>query len=189
MPCVDNPRYTSALGLNCAQHKRLDCAKLGSVGYSPDQVKEILTNCPASCDVSACGEHGKNDGGYDYLPVQNRQDEDGQTIGSSSEKTANVTAMTRISRNLNEFGACFPGWDPTCRDDSSYLSPIGLSCSGFQTMGCDVFSEVGFTGEEVEELKSRCPCSCQWACPAPPSTTPPTSSPTIVPTFSPTSCK
>lgn len=191
MPCVDNPNYVSAIGLNCAQHKRLVCAKLGSVGLSTDQVKELRTNCPSSCDVSACGDgDDKTHGGFDDLIAQNIEDKNIETDSTSTKPTPNMSAMNKISRNLNEFGACFPGWDPSCRDDSSYISPIGLDCNGFQTMGCDVFGKVGFTDEEVEELKSRCPCSCQLACPAPtalPSSTPSTSPPTLVPTFSPSS--
>ena len=178
MPCIDNPNYTSALGLNCAQHKRLVCAKLGSVGLSADQLNELLANCPSSCDVSACG-------GNDDLIAKDSQETDIKSDSTSTKRIAN-----KISRNLNEFGACFQGWDPSCQDDSSYISPIGLDCNGFQMMGCDVFSKVGFTDEEVEELKSRCPCSCQRACPAPtalPSSTPSTSPPTLVPTFSPSS--
>ena len=191
MPCIDNPNYTSALGLKCAQHKTLVCAKLGSVGLSVDQLNELLVNCPSSCDVSTCdGKNDNSNGGYDDLVAKNSYDTDIKSDGPSTKKMADIGGMNKISRNLNEFGACFPGWDPSCRDDSSYISPIGLDCNGFQTMGCDVYSKVGFTDEEVEELKSRCPCSCRWACPAPtalPSSTPSTSPPTLVPTFSPSS--
>lgn len=191
MPCIDNPNFTSALGLNCAQHKKLVCSKLGSVGLSADQLKELLSNCPSSCDVTACdGNDDKSNDRYDDLIAMGTRDRDSKSDSTSTKKLTNVGAMNKISRNLDEFGACFPGWDQSCQDDSSYMSPIGLECNGFQTMGCDVFSKVGFTDEEVEELKSRCPCSCQRACPAPtalPSSTPSTSPPTLVPTFLPSS--
>jgi len=187
MPCADNPRYISVLGLGCAQHTRLVCTNLRSVGLSTYQVEEILLNCPASCSVSACDEDDKSNGSF-YSIARNIQDGDSHTKSTGTKRTTHVRSIKNISRNLNEFGACFPGWDPSCRDDSSYLSPIGLGCTGFQAMGCDVFSKVGFTDEEVEELKSRCPCSCQQTCPSPtalPSSTPSTASPTLVPTLSP----
>jgi len=187
MSCADNSSYISALGLGCAQHKRLVCTNLRSIGLSPNQVEEILVNCPASCNVSPCKEDDKRNGELRSI-VQNISDGDAHSTSLGTKKATHLRAISKMSRNLNEFSACFPGWDPSCQDDSSYLSPIGLGCTGFQTMGCDVFSKVGFTAEEVKELKSRCPCSCQEACPSPtalPSSTPSTASPTPAPTISP----
>ena len=66
-----------------------------------------------------------------------------------------------------------------CVDNPDFVSMMGLPCHGHSYFECGMFVQVGFTEEEVKELISNCPCSCQ-ACPTPE----PSSNPTLAPTTS-----
>ena len=53
--CIDSSSYRSPkLGLACVQHKDLDCREFGVVGYSKDDIDDLLRQCPSSCAVGGC---------------------------------------------------------------------------------------------------------------------------------------
>ena len=68
------------------------------------------------------------------------------------------------------------GCGDQCVDNPAFVSMMGLPCHGHSYFECGMFVQVGFTEEQVEELISNCPCSCN-ACPTPVPSSVPTSSP------------
>ena len=52
--CQDNFSYRSPLLLSCTDHARFDCQNMHAIGYSPDDIYELITNCPCSCSIM-CG--------------------------------------------------------------------------------------------------------------------------------------
>ena len=79
--------------------------------------------------------------------------------------------------------ACYPGWDESCQDDPTFVSPLSLPCSGHQTFDCRMTDIIGFTEDEIYALVNACPCSCRIKCGT--HTKEPTLSPTSAPTISP----
>ena len=71
----------------------------------------------------------------------------------------------------------------SCVDSTTFLSSMGLPCRGHTDFECALFVQVGFTKEEVEELITNCPCSCQ-ACPTAARAHTPSSSSTTAPVSS-----
>jgi len=79
--------------------------------------------------------------------------------------------------------ACYPGWDDTCQDDPTFVSPLSLPCSGHQSFDCRMTGMIGFTEDEIYALVNACPCSCNIKCGT--HTKDPTMAPTSSPTVSP----
>lgn len=47
--CQDDPEYRSKLSLACESHARFDCTTMGAIGYSEEEVSELIRRCPCSC--------------------------------------------------------------------------------------------------------------------------------------------
>mmetsp|Transcript_37910 Transcript_37910/g.83272 ORF Transcript_37910/g.83272 Transcript_37910/m.83272 type:complete len:504 (-) Transcript_37910:1957-3468(-) len=52
--CQDNPDFASVMGASCSMHDRFDCTMLGAIGYTEEEVYDVIVNCPCSCDIE-CG--------------------------------------------------------------------------------------------------------------------------------------
>ena len=52
--CQDNPDFVSVMGASCSMHDRFDCTMLGAIGYTEQEVYDVIVNCPCSCDIE-CG--------------------------------------------------------------------------------------------------------------------------------------
>ena len=52
--CQDNSLYRSPLLLTCTDHGRFDCQNMHAIGYTADDIYELITNCPCSCSI-ICG--------------------------------------------------------------------------------------------------------------------------------------
>mmetsp|Transcript_35428 Transcript_35428/g.71799 ORF Transcript_35428/g.71799 Transcript_35428/m.71799 type:complete len:103 (-) Transcript_35428:1820-2128(-) len=65
-----------------------------------------------------------------------------------------------------ELGQCGEGWDPSCRDDPSYKTRLGIPCStiAIGRFECRRFTLLSMTDAEVQELIDSCPCSCGIEC-------------------------
>eukprot|EP00562_Extubocellulus_spinifer_P013617 CAMPEP_0178556740 /NCGR_PEP_ID=MMETSP0697-20121206/9535_1 /TAXON_ID=265572 /ORGANISM="Extubocellulus spinifer, Strain CCMP396" /LENGTH=721 /DNA_ID=CAMNT_0020189791 /DNA_START=1503 /DNA_END=3665 /DNA_ORIENTATION=- len=49
-----------------------------------------------------------------------------------------------------------------CKDDTTYLSPLGMDCSKHATLNCNLFDDIGvLTPEQTAELLQKCPVSCK----------------------------
>ena len=57
-----------------------------------------------------------------------------------------------LSSAFNDAGSCI--------DDQEYVSKLGLGCSHHLSLKCDGFGKLGFSEQEVAELKAKCPVSC-----------------------------
>ena len=60
--------------------------------------------------------------------------------------------------------ACSRGWAPTCQDDPNYVSKFGLSCEEHGFFQCELFLDLDFSPQEVSDLITSCPCSCNINC-------------------------
>ena len=53
--CQDDPSFLSAMGASCRMHHRFDCTMLHAIGYSEQEVYDVINNCPCACKVP-CGQ-------------------------------------------------------------------------------------------------------------------------------------
>ena len=204
--CVDDPTFTSMLGLPCSQHKRLLCDGFRSLGFDDADVDELLWRCPASCRVSHCYNEK---GDVASVRLEQRRERK-RTISTRHEQRREIKRTINPTKDLERVGgvslvdapsdifegtssnrrraaeegekACYPGWDKMCRDDPLFISPLSLPCSGHMTFDCRMTDFIGFTEEETKSLIISCPCSCRIECGT--VTWEPTSSPTHGPTIS-----
>lgn len=168
--CVDNSSYRSPkLGLACAQHKDLDCREFGVVGYSTDDIEDLLRQCPSSCAVESCTAATEI--------IDNHQHQQSNDVQVSVQRSRSLRGLLPTSA----VSTCPAEWDETCRDDPNFLSKLQLPCSKHLTFDCSVLGAIGFSLQDIVDLISSCPCSCDVECSAP--TTPPT---TLNPTSHPT---
>jgi len=50
--CVEDDKFIDFLGLTCLHHTRTyNCKLLGTIGYSRNNVQDVLLNCPRSCGL------------------------------------------------------------------------------------------------------------------------------------------
>ena len=47
--CQDDPNYQSKLGLTCDKHARFDCTTMDAIGFSEEEISELINRCPCSC--------------------------------------------------------------------------------------------------------------------------------------------
>ena len=163
--CVDDPSYKSKAGLLCAQHASLDCRGFEHLGFSPQEVDELLNKCPVSCRVEPCLSIDDQD------TVQ--ADKDERSISPTSQavkqQIRNQVQTQYVRRRTFEHyeGACFEGWHASCQDNPSYVSPIQTDCSVarmFEGGKCAQAIVIGLTLAEVNEMIVNCPCSCEVEC-------------------------
>ena len=170
--CIDNSNYRSPkLGLSCAQHKGLDCHEFGTVGYSSDEIADLLLQCPSSCAVEGCASEGLSNN--DDNKIQQIINDDVQISVQRSRSLRGLLPMSSTT-------TCPDDWDESCRDDPNFKSKLQLPCSGHVTFDCTVLGAIGFGLQDIVDLISNCPCSCGIECGAP--TSSPSSSPSSNPT-------
>jgi len=124
-------------------------------------------------------------------PQQQLQSESGQAnlaMPPKGEAGKQGNARTLFPIPMKDDGeaqqpACYPGWDATCQDDPTFVSPLSLPCSGHQSFDCRMTGMIGFTEDEIYALVNACPCSCSIKCGT--HTKDPTMAPTNSPTVSP----
>ena len=49
--CVDNADFVSSMGLQCRGHTDFECALFVQVGFTEEEVEELIANCPCSCQA------------------------------------------------------------------------------------------------------------------------------------------
>jgi len=49
--CEDSRKFKTHMGLTCRDHKNLNCLDIQSIGFTPKQMLQLLSNCPKTCDV------------------------------------------------------------------------------------------------------------------------------------------
>ena len=64
--CQDNPNYKSPLTLGCDAHIQVDCARLGMVGFTEEEVDLLLRSCPCACGVP-CDTNSYTSSGSDIV--------------------------------------------------------------------------------------------------------------------------
>ena len=52
--CQDNPYYHSKMRVPCWRHTTLDCTAFGHVGYTDEEILDLVESCPCSCGIE-CG--------------------------------------------------------------------------------------------------------------------------------------
>lgn len=74
--------------------------------------------------------------------------------------TSRPSAIPSISPTKD---VCVVGWENSCQDDESYVSPQGTDCATFKTLDCFLFDGI-YDPNEWIELVNACPCSCNIEC-------------------------
>ena len=74
------------------------------------------------------------------------------------------TSTTFTGKEEEGINACSRGWAPTCQDDPNYVSRFGLSCEEHGLFRCELFLDFDFSPQEVSDLITSCPCSCNINC-------------------------
>mmetsp|Transcript_14623 Transcript_14623/g.31705 ORF Transcript_14623/g.31705 Transcript_14623/m.31705 type:complete len:453 (-) Transcript_14623:50-1408(-) len=168
--CVDDASYESKLGMKCSDHSSFVCEELVSTNFlSGHELDNLLESCPVSCRVPRCEK---------YLPPL-----EAQRRGHVEDAPMGEERDLLITFPSQDGDRCFIGWDPSCKDDPSYASPLGgLPCSAYVNTQCALFRHVGFTEAEMLAFINSCPCSCGIECNT--WTLPPTMQPTTAPTGS-----
>lgn len=162
--CVDDPSYKSKAGLLCAQHAFLDCRGFEHVGFSPQEVDELLSKCPVSCRVEPCVSID------DDKDVSRREERSAFPTSPAVQQQdqRNIPTQYVRRRTFEHYeGACFEGWHASCQDNPSYVSPIQTDCSVariFDAGKCAQAIAIGLTLTETNEMILNCPCSCEVEC-------------------------
>lgn len=52
--CYDSETYISPMGFNCAKHAQLNCLNFGQIGFTDQELYDLVNSCPISCNVT-CG--------------------------------------------------------------------------------------------------------------------------------------
>lgn len=158
--CVDDPSYKSKAGLLCAQHASLDCRGFEYLGFSPQEVDELLSKCPVSCRVEPCVS----------IDDQDIVDKDERSIPptlQAVQQQVRNQAQTHYVRRRTSEEACFEGWHTSCQDNPLYVSPLQTDCSVarmFEGGKCAQAIVIGLTLAEINEMLLNCPCSCEVEC-------------------------
>jgi len=159
--CHDIRSYSDKLGLDCSAHNQTNCLNFGTVGYSKEDVEDLIINCPQSCRVAcdyeatvvSCPDVPKE-------PWENIRSELKVNISPATEKLDSVKKRKFDNLSLNYF--------------SDYLTEKFNSCPNvvifeIRILGQRLVREkrdekvleirlvvearsVGFTGDELSEL-------------------------------------
>ena len=90
------------------------------------------------------------------------------SASSVGRKTSSLrfgfTSTTFTGKEEEGINACSRGWAPTCQDDPNYVSRFGLSCEEHGLFRCELFLDLDFSPQEVSDLITSCPCSCNINC-------------------------
>ena len=54
--CQDDVSYFSKLRAPCWRHTKLDCTAFGNIGYTDEEILDLVESCPCSCGVE-CGTY------------------------------------------------------------------------------------------------------------------------------------
>ena len=80
------------------------------------------------------------------------------TRSPSLSPTKVPTAQPQVAPTIAPPSAAQGG----CKDDTTYLSPLGMDCSQHATLNCNLFDDIGvLTPEQTAELLQKCPVSCK----------------------------
>ena len=97
--CQDSPSFVSAMGANCPIHHRFDCTLLQVIGYTEQEVYDVINNCPCACKVP-CGQ-------WTFTP----------SAAPSSSPSSTPSASPSASPTSRP--SDFPSSSPTSRPSSS----------------------------------------------------------------------
>ena len=169
----DDETYSSKIGLNCAQHEHLDCHAFIDVGFSADEVNELMSRCPQSCSSSPT------------LPATIDDKQQYRSLQNQSIQNARATLTLGQNDAICGNECLNPGWkDNSCRDDPGFLADaLMLPCESFQLLECEKLDAIGLNEQQVHTIINACPCSCDIPCGT--WTLSPTAAPTFKPTVSP----
>ena len=54
--CQDDVSYFSKMRVPCWRHTKLDCTAFGNIGYTDEEILDLVESCPCSCGVE-CGTY------------------------------------------------------------------------------------------------------------------------------------
>lgn len=133
--CHDNRNYRDRLLLPCSYHQSTsigDCASLTILGYSNDDVKNLIKNCPFTC-------------GY---------------CDSSSPSSKPSTVPTNLPTHYPTTMPTYKPTS-SCYDNASFVDVRGLACTNHKVILCQKLTFLGYSFQAMTTIMSNCPKSCR----------------------------
>ena len=132
--CVDNPDFVSMMGLPCHGHSYFVCGMFAQVGFTEEQVSELIRNCPCSCEACPKPEPSSN-----TMAASKTTTSRPSAAQVSSTPTSRPSAAPDVTSN------------PTTKSPSNALSPI--------TPGINVTDRIGFPedaeGDAADDMENN----------------------------------
>ena len=124
--CQDDPTYRSKLSLTCDSHARFDCTNMGAIGYSEEEVSELIRRCPCSCK-SWCPDLFISDAPTPRPSISASSARPTMTFSSSPSSRPSIGASSSpsfqpsvgmMSSNPSSEPSVGRGWSPSPRPSS-----------------------------------------------------------------------
>ena len=123
--CQDDANYISKFGLSCEGHGFFQCELFLDLGFTPQEVSDLITSCPCSCSINCSDDSWKAVIGLDRLDQPNEGVIDALEESSTSlPTTSNPTQYPTKLPSSNPTTAS-PTYVPTTLVPSS--SPTKMS--------------------------------------------------------------
>jgi len=186
----DDPSYRNPMNTNCE--------KMSHVGYTTEEVTELLERCPKSCGqcskartspVQECHDNPtyRDTFGMPCIRYVETNCEYTRWIGFTDEEVEElmekcpvscgkcrtvVITTSAPSNSPSQSPSVYPiQKDPVCEDDPTYLDEYELVCTDYLYVVCAMMGEAKYSQRQVNELQTRCRKSC-GTCERSPSSSP-----------------
>ena len=99
--CQDDPTFRSPLSLPCSGHQSFDCRMTDIIGFTEDEIYELVNACPCSCRIK-CGTHTKEPTlAPSPFPTVSHQPSSKPSAAPSAQPTARPTTSPTASPTLS----------------------------------------------------------------------------------------
>jgi len=175
--CKDDQTYKSRYGFSCHKHSFSECNRMAEAGFTVKEVKILINRCKISCGLCSIS---------DNIPHLKKQDLLSQVMDKPSpimSPSQNLSKASQLpSPTLSYPPSVFPSkisthipsaqpshWtnnpssfiSQVCEDDATYISRYGFLCDRHSSILCNKMTDIGYTLQDVKELKLRCKKSCR----------------------------
>jgi len=170
--CEDSSTYQSKFGASCSEHSNVQCEQLSILGWTQDEINDLLLHCPVACAVPECSLSVPTQ--PTAAPTMNIMSSTELDLLQQQWPPTMTSSTSRGLRSRQLQNACFPNWPSYCQDDPTYVSRMNVGCAAFQMLDNCFMARtvVSFTDAEVDQLITSCPCSCAIPCTASPTPAP-----------------
>ncbi len=168
--CQDDPNYLSPrFAAPCVFHKVVDCKGFAKVGYTDDEVFDLITHCPVSCKV-LCGTWTRS-------PTSSPTSSPTETHSDVPSVAPTANPTLEPSASPSRMPTSYPSTLPTARPSSAPTSAPSHA---------PTFSPSAAPSGEPSRSPTQYPSAMPSALPTSKPSASPTSSPSSSPSASPT---